>query len=737
MTVPASAPAWIKARTLAARESQGRPEDSIQIRAVVLAIVMVGVAAVIAQGAVPPSTALGTIVLIPVGFVFSYYRRNERNIILKLFLAVALLMALGRFLRAVRFVTSVDDARVSLASLFLWVQVVHSFDLPRLRDLAFSVAASVVLMAEAGSLSLDTQFGLFLIPFAILGAAWLYLSQQAVESRASDEVKIRKPLGAQHRPRARGVPARSVALTAAVALVAGAVVFVSVPRMPGSRVIAPPFSLTHNTLIPNFTGQVVNPGTRTTPAGGISPFSPSGYPGFGQSVDLRARGILSDDVVMKVRSAQAAFWRAQAYDTFDGTTWTASDTTTQTISGWTPWPIPDTGASAGGQAPSHQLTQTFYIEKQQPNIAFAAYRPTALYFPAANAEVDSYLSIRAPILLDPGLIYSVLSDIPETTPSMLRGAPSDPPDTLLPQYTQLPQDLPQRVVDLAHQITDPQPTTYDKVMAVQKWLQDNTRYNLNIPPDPPGVDAVDYFLFERKQGFCEHIASAMTILLRAVGIPARFAVGFDTGERNPFTGYFEVRESDAHSWVEVYYPTVGWIEYDPTHSVPAADPGLASTFVAPQILGTIGRFFASATPAPIKRALGTAVAGVTNAALWVVSAWPVVLLVALLASVAGLSATAMRRRHGRVPPPSGAAAAFLAVCSTFATRGHARPPQRTPREHLTRLIAADKLARDASADLDLVFGIFERQEFSLEKPSPVEVASSLEAAGRIRGLARS
>ena len=303
MTTQGSALEKIKTQALAARERQGRPEDSVQIRAVVLAIVMVGVAAVIAQGAVPASTALGTVVLIPVGFVFSYYRRNERNIVLKLFLAIALLMALGQFLNAVRFVTSVDDARVSLASLFLWVQVIHSFDLPRLRDLAFSVAASVVLMAEAGSLSLDTEFGLFLIPFAILGAAWLYLSQRAVEGRASDEVRIRKPLGAQERPRERGIPVRSAALTAAVALVASAVVFIAAPRIPGAHIIAPPFSLTHNTLIPDFTGQIVNPGTSTTPAGGISPFSPSGYPGFGQSVDLRARGLLSDDVVMKVRSS--------------------------------------------------------------------------------------------------------------------------------------------------------------------------------------------------------------------------------------------------------------------------------------------------------------------------------------------------------------------------------------------------------------------------------------------------
>ena len=140
---------------------------------------------------------------------------------------------------------------------------------------------------------------------------------------------------------------------------------------------------------------------------------------------------------------------------------------------------------------------------------------------------------------------------------MLRAAPAPRHGPFVTQYTQLPPDLPARVVALAHRITDPWTDTYDKVMAVQRWLQRNTRYNLDIPPDPPGVDAVDEFLFVRRQGFCEHIASAMAILLRSVGIPTRFAVGFDVGSHNLLTGYYDVHESDAHAWVEVAYPGIG------------------------------------------------------------------------------------------------------------------------------------------------------------------------------------
>lgn len=726
----------LKSQAKAARDRAGRPEDSIRIRAIVLATVMVSVFALVAQGAVPSTTAFGTLVLVPVGFVLSYRRRNGRNILLKIFLAVALLVALGSFLREVAGVQSVDDARVALASLFLWVQVIHSFDLPRLRDLAFSVGASVVLIAEAGALSLDASFGWFLIPFAICAAAWLYVSQPSTSERAADPATIRRPRGPRSSRTRREIPIRGVALTGVVALIAGSLAFTFMPRLPGARIVAPPFALAHGMAVPGFNGQVVNPGTQTTPAGQVTPFTADAYPGFGSSVDLRARGSLSDDVVMKVRSAQAAFWRGQAYDTFDGTTWTASRSEMQDVFGEAPWLIPDLGDYQPTRAPSHELTQTFYVQKQQPNIAFAAYRPTRLYFPADKAVVDDYMSIRTTILLDEGLTYSVVSDVPETTPSLLRSSPEKWPMDFTQSYTQLPADLPQRVIDLAHRIADGQPTVYDKVMAVQNWLKANTSYNLDIPPDPSGVDAVDYFLFERRQGFCEHIASAMAILLRAVGIPTRFAVGFDSGTRNLLTGYFEVHESDAHSWVEVYYAGIGWIEYDPTHEVPLASSGIQGAFIAPQILGAIGRFVSGITPQPVKNALAATWSGIASAAEWAVTAWPLLLLIAALATVMALIIRGARKKRRRGPAPTGAAAAFAAVCDAFAARGVARTPQHTPNEYLDRLMKVDPIARDAREDLASIFETFEREEFASRKPPDEEIRSSLQAARRVQDRAR-
>jgi len=699
----------------------------------VLATVMVAVIALVAQGPIDGFTAVASLVLLPAGFVFSHHRRNHRNVGVKVLLATALLAALGGFLARVRGAASVDDARAALAALFIWVQVLHSWDLPRRRDLAFSVVASLLLMAEAGSLSFGTGFVIFLVPYALLAGTWLYLSYRSQVAASAVEATVRVERGTRTR---RAPLARSMATSMAVIAAATATAFLAMPRLPGALVVAPPMALTRRVAVPGFSGGVVNPGLPSHPGSGSAPFSPVAYPGYGDSIDLRVRGRLSDQVVLKVRAPQPAFWRGQVYDRFDGTTWTASKTESMPLPGGSdaPFVVPSRQTSSG--VPIREVVQTFYVQTQQPNLVFAAYEPRQIYFPAPPVRVDEYGSLRSPILLEPGLVYSVISLIPVTTPSLLRSARASWGHVLLDQYTQLPRGLPDRVVRLAHQITDPAPTTYDKVMAVQRWLQVNTRYNLDIPPDPPGVDAVDYFLFHRRQGFCEHFSSAMAVLLRAVGIPTRFAVGFGPGEHNPFTGYYEVREADAHSWVEVNYPGVGWIEYDPTHLVPNADPGLGGRFIAPQVIAAIGRFLAHVIPHPVKRLAGLAGSATASLARHLARAWPVA--VALAAAV-GSAVLAKRRRFGRRlrgPPVQGAAAAFVSLCRTFDSKGLDRPPASTPSEYLDRLLSGSDLSPEVRQDVRLVIRAFEWERFSGGKLPGEEAGRALHAADRVADFAR-
>jgi len=705
------------------------PEDSIRLRVVVAAMVMVALLAVIAQGAVDAFTWIGGVLLVPAGYAFSYFQRHKANVGTKVVLVVGLLAALGAFLQNVRFAQSVDQARIPLASLFVWVQVLHSFDVPRRRDLSFSVVSSLILVAEAGALSLGTGFLVFLVPWAALAAWWLYLSQRPVRDAVPEPSFVRRIRGAN---RGIGVgAARSFAAVTTAVITAVALVFMLTPRLPGAFVRLPPFAVRSAMAVPGFQGQVMNPGL---PSGGgdgaVVDFSQSMYPGFGSNIDLRARGHLSDSVVMRVRSQQAALWRGQAYDTFNGTTWTASDTGTVDVGQEfdQSFQIPSGPASV----PTRRIVTTFYVESNQPNIVFAAYAPEQVYFPAAVLTVDRYDSIRAPILLDQGLIYSVVSTIPITTPSVLRAAPAAWSKAEMHQYTQLPADLPERDIALARRITASAPTTYGKVMAVQDWLQRNTTYNLDIPRDPPGVDAVDEFLFVRHEGFCEHIASAMAVLLRAVGIPTRLVTGFGPGERNPFTGYYDVRQSNAHAWVEVLYGGVGWVQYDPTFGVPPAAPGLGSRFIAPEVIRAIGRFISHVTPEPVKAAARQASSAIAAAARGTLAAWPVTVPVTALLLVAALVWRRRRAVRAYGPPPSGAARAFIALSEVLRDRGHPRAEHQTPTEFLQVIERSGALPRDLFGDAEVVVRTFEGERYAGRKPDDEEVEGALAAASRVR-----
>ncbi|MGH2555415.1 MAG: transglutaminase TgpA family protein [Actinomycetota bacterium] len=709
------------------------------LRSMVLAMSLVAVLAVAAQAALDRFTAVGSLLLIPLGSWVSYRRRTESNFGLKLMLAAALLLALANFLAQVRLSTSVDEARIPLASLFVWVQVLHSFDLPRRRDLAFSVVAAMALMAEAASLSLDQGFGLFLLPFAGLAAAWLYLSDRAGLTAEAAAATISRQTSGR---RSKGAVARGVVRTGALSIVivmlATGLVFVVTPRLPGRQILAPPFSLVNRVAVPGFAGGVTNP---TLPSGRGVKGEPGavrgvGYPGFGSAVDLRLRGRLSEALVMRVRAPQPALWRGQVYDTFDGTTWTESDDKPLTIpTGWGPPVFIPATDPEGAEEAERTVVQTFYVVGRQPNIVFGAHRITQVYFPEGPLAVDSEGSVRAPVLLEPDTIYSVVSRMPGATPDMLRSAGQQIPPGLVERYTQLPADLPPRVVQLAHRITDPHPNVFDKVAAVERWLHAHTRYQLDVPPDPEGISAVDWFLFERRTGLCEHIASAMAVLLRAVGIPTRFVVGFGPGERNVLTGYFDVRQSDAHGWIEVYYHNVAWMQYDPTFGVPPA-ASESGWFVGPELLRAVGRFLAWVTPDALQTAGRRLASALASGAAVIVRWWPGVAALALAGALLWGWARARHRRRLRGPPPTGAAAAFESMCRSFEARGRPRAPSATPSEHLVGLLAADALARAERADLELVVRTFERARFAGQSPDDREVEASLVAAQRIKARAQ-
>ena len=159
--------------------------------------------------------------------------------------------------------------------------------------------------------------------------------------------------------------------------------------------------------------------------------------------------------------------------------------------------------------------------------------------------------------------YEVTSSVSAAEPEQLRAAGADYPLHVVTRYTQLTRDLPQRVKDLAVSLTAEEETPYDKALAVEAHLK-TLPYNLQIEPPPYDADGVDHFLFEQGQGYSEYFASSMAVMLRSVGIPARVAVGYTTGDQVESEPAYAVNDSHSHAWVEVYFPGYDWIPFEPT-----------------------------------------------------------------------------------------------------------------------------------------------------------------------------
>ena len=717
------------------RRVRSAPEDSVPLRVVVALAVQTGIVAIVLQDAVDPGTAVAALVLAPVGYVVSYRRRAADNLVLKIAISVALLAALGQFVAAVRLVNNVDQARVPLASLFLWVQVLHSFDVPRRRDLSFSMVSSLTLVAAAGALSLSTAYLGVVVVWAGVAAGWLWLSSRPRPDETTAPVSLRRIGPAAPHRLALG---RSLITAVVVSAIVATSVFLMMPRLPAAVTPAPPFSFGGSQTAAS-QEQVGNPGLPSAGTDGVVDFAPDAYPGFSSAMDLRARGRLSDEIAFKVRAERASLYRAEAFDTFDGVVWTASRDALRPVprdddEGYAvpvnrleqrlPWSL------------SSEVIQTFYVQTPQPNVLFGAAQMRKVYFPSGGLRVNRYGSIRAPILLDEGLIYSVVSDVPVLPIELLRQLPMpDAASPALASYLQLPAAMPARVAALARSIVAGTGSEVDAVRAVEGWLRANTRYDLDVAREPEGVDAVDHFLFETRRGFCEHIASAMAVLLRSAGIPTRLAVGYGPGERNLLTGYFEVRHADAHAWVEVWYPQAGWIAYDPTFGVPAAPRSFASSFVAAEAIATIARMLQRNVPEPVQRGVGAIGRSIASAADAVRNAWLAVIVIATLGG-RGRAAARRRRRTRAAGPTDDAGRAFEELASVLARSGHPRPAAGTPSELLSGVGRDPALVAEVVANAELVVRTFERARYAapLDAPTDAEVMRARAAAARVREL---
>jgi transglutaminase-like putative cysteine protease len=262
---------------------------------------------------------------------------------------------------------------------------------------------------------------------------------------------------------------------------------------------------------------------------------------------------------MTVDAPSGHFWRAVTYDFYTGAGWrtTESDKADKIA-------LPTTDRE--------KFDARFDIIVPHSNILFAANEPQKADVPYqfyTGADRTYSTSLHALNRSQAAGTYTVTSLVSIADKQTLRRVAATYPDYIKTKYLQLPSTLPQRVKNLAHQLLDNIPNQYDRAEIVETVLRSPPySYSPQVKATPPGKDPVDYFLFDLKQDFCEYFASAMVILLREVGVPARLVEGFTTGTYDPATRAYVVREQDAHAWVEVYFPQYGWIEFEPTPSQP-------------------------------------------------------------------------------------------------------------------------------------------------------------------------
>ena len=270
-------------------------------------------------------------------------------------------------------------------------------------------------------------------------------------------------------------------------------------------------------------------------------------------------------VLFTVTSTEPAYWRIKQYSDYSQQGWSNSSTETGRILD------PGVKANSGTEQDNlRNVTYTVETDSKTDVLLLAgefvsANIPVRLELPSLASEKDTpdIMSVTTPRILQPHQNYSVTVTVSTASPEQLMEAGTDYPDWVVQSYLQLPESLPQQVRELASTITDSSNNPYDKASAVQQYLN-GLKYNLEAKSPSRLGDETSVFLFEQKEGVCTDFATAMVVMLRSVGIPARLATGYVPGEHKEGTNTYIVRGRDYHAWPEVYFPGYGWIEFEPT-----------------------------------------------------------------------------------------------------------------------------------------------------------------------------
>jgi transglutaminase-like putative cysteine protease len=303
--------------------------------------------------------------------------------------------------------------------------------------------------------------------------------------------------------------------------------------------------------------------------------------GFSSSVKLGDIGRIqqNDATVMRVRvedkTAMNLYWRGIALDKFDNQAWTrTSDFKERFIRGEREYIQVDL---ASGK--DNLLLQTIYLEPIDTEVLFALSRPVLIQGGFDSLDKDNYGAISFRKTEYERIAYSVWSDRSLPSAEQLRADIDPYSGETRNIYLQLPDGLDTRIPEKAAEIVKDIGNRYDKARAIESYLQNNFGYTLDLKAggDQPLAD----FLFNVKEGHCEYFATAMAVMLRTQGIAARVVNGFQQGDYNETAGIYIVKQRNAHSWVEAYFPgQKAWVTFDPTPFAGQPSTGSGAGIVA-------------------------------------------------------------------------------------------------------------------------------------------------------------
>jgi transglutaminase-like putative cysteine protease len=298
------------------------------------------------------------------------------------------------------------------------------------------------------------------------------------------------------------------------------------------------------------------------------------YSGFDNQFDINQAGVAGDRnsnaIVAYMRAPHGGYLKARTFDEFDGIRWHASSHRHQkkrTDQGWVRLQEDVEG----------NYRQVIDVEQTLPAFIPAASQPVNLWLPSSVIAVDAWQQPLLPGPIVAGTRYTVDSRV-----EFFEGRPIGGRTRPRPGDLQLPQTLDPRIPDLARQVTAGAGSDFERASQLEHHLRTGYEYSFESIFDSQGVTPLPRFLFEEKRGHCEYFASAMVVLLRSLDIPARLVTGFSATQKNPMTGYYEIRALDGHAWAEAWLPEAGWVTFEPTAFYDMPRPR-EDTFSAEQI----------------------------------------------------------------------------------------------------------------------------------------------------------